>query len=102
MGMEKLFGQAIAGLVANPVKLNNILDAEVSLPNIPWKPVDGGIFWNTLAEYNGWKLQQNMITKSARILDNEGWRIAWGTINGMEKALDRIVRYMEKYNENPK
>ena len=102
MGMEKLFVPAIVGLVANPAKLNKILDEELSLPNIPWKPVDGGIFWKTLVEYNGWKLQQNTFTKSARILDNEGWRIAWGTINGMEKALDRMVRYTEKYNEDPK
>lgn len=94
MGMENLFVPAIAGLVANPEKLKKILNDELSLPNFPWKPVDGGIFWTTLAEYNGWKLQQNMISKSARILDNKGWRIAWGTINGMEKALDRMVRYM--------
>lgn len=40
-----------------------------------------------------------MFFKNARILNSEGQRIAWGTIKGMERELDRMVKYMEKYNE---
>ena len=57
----------------------------------------GKTFWNTLTEVNGWKLQQNMITHHARILNNSNVRIAWGTINGMEKALGRMIRFAQKY-----
>lgn len=69
----------------------SILEEEISLPNIPTPTMGGHVFWNTLCEYNGWKLQQNMITHHARILDNKDVRIAWGTINGMIRALNRFV-----------
>lgn len=80
-------------------KLLDILDKELSLPNIPFPTLGGEVFWNTLVEYNGWKLQQNMFTRHARILDSNNIRIAWGTINGMEKAMDRMVRFLHKYKK---
>lgn len=78
-------------------KLLSILDEEISLPNIPLPTMGGETFWTTFAECNGWKLQQNMITKHARILDQNSVRIAWGTINGMKKALDRLIEYSQNY-----
>lgn len=80
-------------------ELLDILDMELSLPNIPFPTMGGEVFWNTLAEYNGWRLQQNMLTHHARILDSDNIRIAWGTINGMEKAMDRMARHIHKYDE---
>ncbi|MCI9545772.1 MAG: hypothetical protein HFH60_03645 [Lachnospiraceae bacterium] len=80
-------------------ELLNILDMELSLPNIPFPTMGGEVFWNTLVEYNGWKLQQNMFTHHARILNSDNIRIAWGTINGMEKAMDRMVRHLHKYEK---
>ena len=80
-------------------ELLDILDMELSLPNIPFPTMGGEVFWNTLAEYNGWKLQQNMFTHHARILDSDNVSIAWGTINGMEKAMDRMARHLHKYDK---
>lgn len=80
-------------------ELLNILDMELSLPNIPFPTMGGEVFWNTLVEHNGWKLQQNMFTHHARILNSDNIRIAWGTINGMEKAMDRMVRHLHKYEK---
>lgn len=77
----------------------NILDAELSLPNIPMPTMGGEVFWNNIAEYNGWKLQQNMITHHARILDADNVRIAWGTFNGMVRAMDRMVKGLHTYEE---
>ena len=65
---KKLFAMVVLGLTNGSEKLLEILDKEWSLPNIPCKVYDGEIFWTTLAEYNGWKLQQNMFFKNARIL----------------------------------
>ena len=65
---KKLFAMVGLGLTNGSEKLLEILDKEWSLPNIPCKVYDGEIFWTTLAEYNGWKLQQNMFFKNARIL----------------------------------
>lgn len=72
------------------------LQKEISLPNIPSKTFGGKTFWNTICEYNGWKLQQNMITHHARILDQHNVRIAWGTLNGMEKALNNFKKRLAK------
>ena len=76
----------------------NILDAEFNLPNIKWQVVDGGIFWTDLVKYKNWRLQQNSVSKSARILDEDNYRIAWGTVNGMRKILDRRKELEEKYH----
>jgi len=81
------------------VELLKILDAELSLPNIPLPTMDKEVFWDNLAEYKGWKLQQNMITRHARIIDSNNIRIAWGTINGMMKVMDRMVACLHKYDE---
>ena len=59
----------------------------------------GEVFWNNIAEYGGWKLQQNMITHHARILNSDNVRIAWGTINGMIKAMDRMAAQLHKYEK---
>lgn len=80
--------------------LLKILDAELSLPNIPFPTMGGEVFWNTLVASNGWKLQQNMITHHARILNDENVRIAWGTINGMEKAMKRMVESLHTYEKS--
>ena len=61
--------------------LLNILNAEIALPNIPMPTMGGVIFWITIAECNGWKLQQNLFTHHARV--------AWGTVNGMKKEFER-------------
>lgn len=81
--------------------LLHILDMELSLPNIPMPTMGGEVFWNNIVEYNGWRLQQNMITHHARILDSDNYRIAWGTINGMKKAMDRMVSSLHAYDEDP-
>ncbi|MCI9186449.1 MAG: hypothetical protein HFF34_02925 [Oscillospiraceae bacterium] len=69
----------------------------MSLPNIPMPTMGGEVFWDTLAEYKGWKLQQNEFTKHCRILDADNVRRAWGTKNGMIKALDSIKMLAERY-----
>ena len=78
-----------------------ILDTELSFPNVPTPTMGGEIFWINLAEYKGWRIQQNMFTHHARILDNNNLRIAWGTVNGMQKALNRLVDSTRCYQEDP-
>ena len=71
-------------------QLNEILDSEISLPNVPLPTLGGQIVWDTLAESNGWRLQQNELTKHCRILDPDDVRRAWGTKEGMMKALETL------------
>lgn len=76
-----------------------ILDSEISMPNIPMKTMGGHVWWITIAKCNGWKLQQNTFTHHARILDSNDKKIAWGTINGMDKVLDRLVNMSRKFSD---
>jgi hypothetical protein len=77
----------------------NILNKEISLPNIPMPTMGGKTFWTTLCEYNGWKIQQNMFTKHCRILNSDDVRIAWGTKNGMISALKKYAYLQENYSK---
>jgi hypothetical protein len=94
----------VLGALADADVLNQflkILDMEISMPNIPMPTMGGEVFWNTLASCNGYRLQQNMFTQHARILDSNNIRIAWGTINGMIKAMDRTADLLNRYgNDN--
>lgn len=87
-------GKAMEIISTNPSAVKiflSILNEEISMPNIPMPTLGGEVFWNTLCERNGWKLQQNMITHHARILNSANVRIAWGTVNGMIRALNRFI-----------
>ena len=79
-------------LAVDPNKVLELLNQELSLPNIPTPTLGGEVFWNDLATYEGWRLQQNMFTHHARILDPDNVRRAWGTYAGMEKAMDRVIK----------
>jgi len=85
------FISVLAAISTTPTlikQLNAILDSEISLPNLPTPTMGGQMVWDTLAEANGWRLQQNELTKHCRILDPDDVRRAWGTRKGMEKALE--------------
>ena len=73
-----------------------LLDKEIALPNIPFPVCPEFFVWDTVCEINGWKLQQNMMTRHARIVDNKNIRKAWGTINGMIRAMDRMAESLQK------
>ena len=76
--------------------LNKILESEISMPNIPTPTAGGKLLWDTLAEYEGWRLQQNEVTKHCRILDPDDVRRAWGTKSGMFKALETLQKSVQE------
>ena len=85
-------GKILSLLAVDPNKVLELLNQELSLPNIPTPTLGGEVFWNDLATYKGWRLPQNMFTHHARILDPDNVRRAWGTYAGMEKAMDRVIK----------
>ena len=100
---EKLFTSALLKIVENPEIALNLLqaldvDKELDFINIPVPVLDLGIAWDNLAESNGWKIQQNKITKHARIIDNKRIRRAWGTVNGMYKVMKRMLEAEARYS----
>ena len=97
------FVSVLAALSAAPTlvrQLNEILDSEISLPNVPLPTMGGQMVWDTLAEANGWRLQQNELTKHCRILDPDDVRRAWGTKKGMMKALETLQNSISHDSEN--
>jgi len=53
------------------------------MPNIEMPTMGGHVFWETRKKKNLYKLQVNMITGHARILDSDDYRVAWGTYDAM-------------------
>ena len=87
------FVSVLAAISASPTlikQLNELLASEISLPNLPTPTMGGQVVWDTLAESGGWRLQQNELTKHCRILDPHDVRRAWGTKQGMFKALESL------------
>ena len=91
------FKSALDFLMGNYSEGIKFFQSELCMPNIPMPTLGGHTFWDTLAEYNGYKLQQNLITRHARILNSDDVRIAWGTVNGMKMTLERMAEMSNKY-----
>ena len=66
-----------------------------ALPTVEGKVMDAGFWWDTLAETNGWKLQRNKVTGHGRIIDQEKVRKAWGGVEEMTKAFEKVKEQIE-------
>ena len=64
---------------------------KIDMPNLPFGTCGGTVMWLDLVKKGKWRLQQNMVTKHCRILDEYDGRVAWGTYEGMKDALNRMV-----------
>ena len=93
---ERIIKLALDFLLKFPDEGMNILNSDLCMPNIPFPTMGGHTFWTNLCEYQGYKLQQNQFTHHARILDSNDIRIAWETVNGMEKTLERMANMATK------
>lgn len=58
-------------------------------PNIESKTLGGKVWWDTIYDVEGWRVQVNKITKHARILDENDVRKAWGNADTMIEKLRR-------------
>lgn len=80
---------AVALSAIDPLDLYRVGDC----PNKEMKTMGGKKFWNDLkCCENGWKLQQNKITRLCRILDENNVRKAWGNRFAMQEKLKRLTR----------
>lgn len=94
--------KAMQIIAMDPSEGIDYINKELFLPNLPTPTMGGEKFWNTLADYNGWRLQQNMFIKHMRILMPDNIRVAWGTAEEMCKALDKLVEGQKEECENKK
>ena len=73
----------------------------LSMPNIPLRTNGGKVFWNELANVNGWRLQKNTVWGTCRIIDPDNIRRAWGGEEAMLKALKerKTLKELEERKE---
>lgn len=65
-------------------------------PNIPFPTTGGKTAWNTLADWWGWRVQENKLTGHIRILDPGGIRQAWGAAEQVLPALLAHIRERDR------
>lgn len=61
-----------------------------ALPTLEGQVMDSGLWWETLAETNGWKLQRNKVTGHGRIIDPRRIRKAWGKVEELESSFEKV------------
>ena len=61
-----------------------------SMPTVEGEVMDSGLWWDTLAETNGWKLQRNKVTGHGRIINPQKVRKAWGTVEDMTRSFEKV------------
>ena len=63
----------------------------------------GKVFWTDLAEYNGWRWQQNKVFGQVRLLDPLNNRKAWGNYHKViQKCRDLLSNEVRRENESSK
>jgi len=61
-------------------------------PNVEFPTGGGPVFWETLEQKNGLRLQYNYITRHSRILNSNNTRKAWGHPLVMKEKFRRLTR----------
>ena len=61
-----------------------------ALPTVEGEVMDSGLWWDTLAETNGWKLQRNKVTGHGRIINPQKVRKAWGRVEDMTESFEKV------------
>ncbi len=61
-----------------------------ALPTFEGRVTDSGLWWDTLAETNGWKLQRNKVTGHGRIIDPQKVRKAWGKVEDLRLSFEKV------------
>lgn len=60
----------------------SIFDYKPLPPNIPMKTLGGKVFWDTIQEASGYRLQKHKVTLHYRIITSEDIRVAWSDDQG--------------------
>lgn len=61
------------------------------LPNVKTSTLGGDLWWNNLAQCNGWRVQRNSLTGHCRILDDQNVRHAWGSERDIMAFFQKVL-----------
>ncbi|MEL6908772.1 MAG: hypothetical protein AAFO85_00985 [Cyanobacteria bacterium J06598_4] len=88
---EILITRALTKIANDPQAIGRVLDSlNSSMLNIETKTMGEGIFWHTISDINGWRLQENKVFGNCRILDPQNNRKAWGGKRAILKAFEKL------------
>ena len=68
----------------------------IDMPNINFPTMGGEVFWNDIYSLNGWRVQQNTITKHCRVLDPNNIRRAWGSEKKMKENMEKMYEAISR------
>lgn len=95
MGTRELeiFKSGLTVLANDPKMIGNMLESlGCCMPNVETKTMGGPIFWEDLANVQGWRVQQNKVFGNCRILDPENVRRAWGGKTAILGAFSDLMK----------
>ena len=82
---------ALTKIASDPLAIGRVLNSLNSpMVNVETSTIGGEIFWHTIANVDGWKLQENLIFGNCRILDPQNCRQAWGGKKAILKAFQEL------------
>ncbi len=88
---EYLAVQVLTKIASDPRLVGRIVEELGAMPNIPSETLGGTVFWQDLANVQGWKLQKNWVFGNCRILDPEDIRRAWGGETALRKVFEVLL-----------
>ena len=89
--VEALITRTLMKFAEDPQAIGRFLDHLNSpMPNIKARTMGGEFFWNTIAEFDGWRMQENQVFGNCRIIDPDNVRKAWGGKNAILNAFEKI------------
>ncbi|MBE0508237.1 MAG: hypothetical protein IBX50_16230 [Marinospirillum sp.] len=78
---------ALGILVSSP----DLIERIGLLPNIKTPTMGGELWWNNLAQCDGWRVQRNSVTGHCRILDEQDVRHAWGAESKVMEFFQKVL-----------
>lgn len=88
---EIIVTRALIKLASDPQAIGRLLDVlDSPMPNVETATMGGYIWWTTIANVEGWRLQENIIFGNCRIIDPNDMRKAWGGKQAILKAFEGI------------
>jgi len=92
MALVKIIAtHALTKIASDPQAIGRVTNSLGSpMPNIETPTMGGEIFWHTISNVDGWKLQENIVFGNCRILDPQNCRQAWGRKRAILKAFEQL------------
>lgn len=82
---------ALSKIARDPQAIDRVLNSLNSpMPNIETQTIGGEILWHTISNVDGWRLQENLVFGSCRILDPQDCRQAWGRKKAILRAFEQL------------